>query len=267
MKLPAELALLVAANDGVLDVSVLTHYHSLIKRAERAEQSLRGGVTAQELVDAADEYRLWRQESLSAEEWGHTHLAGGSAAVRRVKALNVGLAAGVSLDALTHHCLFGVPLETLLRDATEGNVTLPIQVAAVREIDERLLTDPVVSYAHLARDYAHCDVAVDMSSWVERWARRRSADGPERDRGVTDQGHTDADHRVRDEAVALWADERRNALREGRQPVKATVWNELIDSRAAKLSGHGDAAEIVVDGVHVPKMRFYQWLHRADKAG
>lgn len=267
MKLPAELALLVAANDGVLDVSVLLHYHSLIERAERAEQELRGGVTASQLVDAADDYRLWREESLSADEWAHTHLEGGSAAVRRIKALNVGLLSGVPLDALTHHCLFGVPLDALLRDATEGNVTSPKQVSAVAEIDHRLLTDPVVSYAVLARDYAHCNVAVDMGLWVERWARRRSADGPERDRGVINQGYTDSDRAVRDTAVSLWADERANAVREGRQPVKATVWNELIESRATDLTGHGDTAEIVVDGIHVSKMRFYQWLHRADKAG
>lgn len=262
VRIPAQLTLLIAQQDGLVDVGVLTRYSALLDRAEQASGRLKGGVEAGDLIQAADAYRYYQQvdtgsaaRSASPDLYGYS----GARAIKRTAALNVGLRTGLPMDVLGHECLFDTAVAVLIADATEGGCSTAEGVAALLELDAEMASNESATYMDLAGKYENRGIAVDVRGFAERWAKRRSLDGPQRAQAFS------ADV-IRDRAIGFWEVEQANARSERRKARKANAWAAL-GVIAESRQGSGDDAVIVIDGVQVPKMRFYQWLHRADKAG
>ena len=260
MRIPPQLVLMIAEQGGLVDLDVLVRYSAFLDRMDAAERRLEGGITAASLTDAADMYRRYRQaveahtaEFSTAYQWTHS-----SPMVKRISALNIGISSGLPLQVLCHSCLFNITIGELLEEITEGGaVGTPENVTALLAIDEALRVDASTTYMELTKLYSGCGIATDMRSWVERWAKRRGWDGPER-------AHRASGEKVRQRALDLWVSEQAMAMAEGRKPKKAMAWRGLI-AIAEQATGTGDDAELQIDGIAVTKMAFYQWLHRADR--
>ena len=260
MRIPPQLVLMIAEQGGLVDLDVLVRYSAFLDRMDAAERRLEGGITAASLTDAADMYRRYRQaveahtaEFSTAYQWTHS-----SPMVKRISALNIGISSGLPLQVLCHSCLFNITIGELLEEITEGGaVGTPENVTALLAIDEALRVDASTTYMELTKLYSGCGIATDMRSWVERWAKRRGWDGPER-------AHRASGEKVRQRALDLWVSEQAMAMAEGRKPKKAMAWRGLI-AIAEQATGTGDDAELRIDGIAVTKMAFYQWLHRADR--
>ena len=104
----------------------------------------------------------------------------------------------------------------------------------------------------------------DKKNWVKRWAKRRSlhhenrliADKPTKKSAKAEE--------IRLRSLSLWETEKALAKIEGRKPSKKTIWTRLCEL-ADKVEGVGDKASIWIEGVNLTRMRFYQWIYRADK--
>jgi len=262
MRIPAQLTLLIAEHNGLVDAEVLARYSAMLYRAEQAEARLMGGVTADSLVQAADAYRHYSSHDtggfVATKKGPDVFGFHGAKAVKRIAALNVGLLSGLPLETLCHSCLYGMPMAQLMKEATENNTRADVESAvdSLKSLDDDLRANPEMTYSELSRKYAEAGLAVDTRGFVERWAKRRSFDSP-------DRAYVPIGESARNKAVDLWQSEQALAVVEERAPRKSNAWTALCNV-ADRTKGSGDAAVCVVNGVPVRKMTFYQWLHRAE---
>lgn len=247
--IPNELKIIIQSNDDQVDISVLCAFHQQLETREEINERLRGGITAEELCSAADDFLTARQQLFY--KTNSYNPAG------EVKHLNVGLASGLDLDSISN--LFKIPVEKVIEISTEGSWVGHENV--LRLIDENLRDLPELTYPDLVELYGELMPVEDKLNWIKRWSKRRNLFKNESLVSEKPRKKSYKAEEVRQRVISLWEKEVSRAETENRKPAKRNVWRILAEE-SDRLEGSGDSAVIYIANIEVSKYRFYQWIHR-----